>query len=410
MNGKGFIVFVLLVSLVITLALGVAHTRVALPLPDTDVGATSYDNRQADGRQAFVYNSWKEQDSRTLNQEASGSQFTFAVTADMRGYSGQGQYDTQEYFRGACEAIAALGSGAFMVSPGDIDPPADVEWTIERYIGHDYIWYPVVGNHELPGSGNESYPGSNMDWLRGYDYGAVNPGPSGCPETTYSFDYENAHFVMLNEYCDTTGDTVTDGDVPDHLYDWLVGDLSATDKTHIFVFGHEPAYPQPDADNGRLRHLGDSLDGHPANRDRLWNLLRDKGVVAYICGHTHNYSGVEIDDVWQLDAGHARGLGDTGARSTFILIHVDGDVVTFKTYRDDANGGPYTLAHSGTLAGARIYLPLVIRARSVSSKHRRDHQYLDHPPQSERWSRRDRAEKDRVSFLIATMPRPVLMI
>jgi hypothetical protein len=72
-------------------------------------------------------------------------------------------------------------------------------------------------------------------------------------------------------------------------------------------------------------------------------------VVAYVCGHTHGYSAVEIDGVWQLDAGHARGKGDTGARSTFIMINVDANGVTFKTYRDDADGGAYVLAHTGTL-------------------------------------------------------------
>jgi hypothetical protein len=280
--------------------------------------------------------------------EEDDDHFTFAVTADMRSYSGPG-YDSSQYFRGACEAIASRGKGAFMISPGDMDPTSDVRWTITSTLGTTYTWYPVVGNHELPGAGQESYSGSNMDWLRSYDYGAVNPGPSGCPETTYSFDHQNAHFVMLNEYCDSGGDTATSGDVPDHLYNWLVDDLSATGKTHIFVFGHEPAYPQPDADNGRVRHLGDSLDQYPANRDRFWNLLRDERVVAYVCGHTHNYSAVEIDGVWHLDAGHARGKGDTGARSTFIMINVDANGVTFKTYRDDADGGPYVLAHTGTL-------------------------------------------------------------
>jgi len=287
-------------------------------------------------------------DLELRGQERRDNAFTFTVTADMRSYSGPG-YDLSQYFRGACEAIASRGRGAFMVSPGDIDPPGDVLWTITSTLGATYKWYPVVGNHELPGGGQESYPGSNMDWLRGYNYGAVNPGPSGCPETTYSFDYANAHFVVLNEYCDTSGDTATSGDVPDHLYNWLVDDLSATDKTHIFVFGHEPAYPQPDADNGRVRHLGDSLDQYQAHRDRFWNLLRNKRVAAYICGHTHGYSAVQIDGVWQLDAGHARGKGDTGARSTSILVNVDANGVTFRAYRDDANGGPYTLAHTGTL-------------------------------------------------------------
>jgi hypothetical protein len=58
---------------------------------------------------------------------------------------------------------------------------------------------------------------------------------------------------------------------------------------------------------------------------------------------------VEIDGVWQLDVGHARGQGDTGARSALVTINVNASGVTFKTYRDDAGGGPYTLAHTGIL-------------------------------------------------------------
>lgn len=159
---------------------------------------------------------------------------------------------------------------------------------------------------------------------------------------------------------------------------WLVADLSATDKTHTFVFGHEPAYPQPDADNGRLRHLGDSLNAHPVNRDRFWTLLMDKRVVAYVCGHTHNYSAANVGGVWQLDAGHARGVGDTDARSTFILIHVDGGVVTFETYRDDANGGAYTLAHSGVLADG-TGISLLPEAKQFTHSLRANRRYAFNP-------------------------------
>ena len=275
---------------------------------------------------------------------AQTASFSFIVTADMREFAGSGAYDTPIYFRGACEAISTLGSGAFMVSPGDIDPPANVEWTIQQYLGAAYTWYPGAGNHETETP-------ADMAWLRAYDYGAVNPGPAGCPETTYSFDYQNAHFVMLNEYCDTAGDTATDGDVPDHLYNWLAADLAATDKTHIFVFGHEPAFPQPDADNGRSRHVGDSLDQYPANRDRFWSLLRDWEVVTYITGHTHNYSAVQENDVWQLDAGHSRGAGDLGAPSTFLRISVDDQTVTYEAHRDNHDGvyDYLDIVHSGTL-------------------------------------------------------------
>lgn len=277
------------------------------------------------------------------------SAFSFAVTCDMRNYAGP-SYDTFQYFRGTCEAIATVGPGAFMISPGDIDPPDNVKWTIEQHIGVDYLWYPVVGNHE-------EETASDMTWLRAYNPVSnplphiVSMGPPNCEETTYSFDYGNVHFIVINEYYDGTSDTATSGDVPDPLYNWLVADIDATTQQHVFVIGHEPAYPQPDADNGRIRHLGDSLDQYPTNRDRFWNLLRDRGVVAYLCGHTHNYSIVQLDSVWQVDAGHCRGIGDTGARSTFIMVHVDGDQITYTTYRDDSSGGPYYPMHSGVLKG-----------------------------------------------------------
>jgi hypothetical protein len=289
----------------------------------------------------------------------SQSSFVFAVTNDQRHYTGP-NYNWCEYYWGVCEAIDALGAGAFMIVPGDLDPTLDTEWTISNVLGASYLWYPVVGNHELPNEGYYvDYPGGplhwdttgvNMDWLRNYDYDPnglgnppdiVNTGPSGCPETTFSFDYEDAHFVVLNEYCDSGGDTATDGDVPDHLYNWLVADLAANSLPFVFVIGHEPAYPQPDEDTGRVRHVGDSLDGHPANRDRFWDLLVAERVTAYLCGHTHNYSAVRIDEngviggagVWQIDAGHARGVGDTGAPSTFIRVIVGSGQVTYQTYR-----------------------------------------------------------------------------
>jgi hypothetical protein len=275
-----------------------------------------------------------------IAQPAAGDPFSFSVTCDMRQYAGSGAYDASSYFRGVCEAIAALGPGAFMVSPGDEDPPANVQWTIQQYIDSAYLWYPAVGNHERETSGD-------MDWLRSYNAGGntlpnvVKIGPTNCLETTYSFDYQNTHFVMLNEYYNGSSDTGTDGDVLDSLYYWLADDLAANTKPLVFVIGHEPAYPQPDAYNGRERHVGDSLDKYKTRRDRFWALLREYDVLAYVCGHTHNYSAVRHRGVWQLDAAHARGQGDTGAPSTFFIIDVSGDSfadVTFTVFRDIHDG------------------------------------------------------------------------
>ena len=285
--------------------------------------------------------------------------FNFALTADMRNFAGPGVYDTSQYFSGAVQKLGEIGNAAFMITPGDMDPPDQVRWTIDQVLGAGFRWVPVVGNHELPGAGSESVYGANLAWLNAYDPGSVNPGPSGCPLTTYSFDFQNAHFAILNEYCDTTGDAVTAGDIPDHLYDWLAADLADTQQAHIFVVGHEPAYPQPDQDNGRLRHETDSLNQFADHRDRFWNLLKQHQVTAYICGHTHNFSAVQLDGIWQIDAGHARGLGDTGAPSTLALVWVQGAVAGVDLYRDDAQGGAYTLQHRGLLAGLRTFIPLV---------------------------------------------------
>ena len=66
--------------------------------------------------------------------------------------------------------------------------------------------------------------------------------------------------------------------------------------------------PMPDMDNGRLRHQGDSLDEDPENAFAFHQLLLKYDVDAYVCGHTHNTSYAKINGLWQIDAGHARGL------------------------------------------------------------------------------------------------------
>ena len=305
------------------------------------------------------------EDCSSPGQAAWGAEpvnFTFAVAADMRSFTGQGSYDSSQYFRGAVQAILGTGEPAFLISPGDIDPPSQTRWTLDQVLGSDFRWLPVVGNHELPGAGSESSSGANMAWLRAYpqNVGLVHPGPAGCPTTTFSFDYQNAHFSVLNQYCDTAGDTASDGDIPDYLYNWLAADLAATSLPVKFVIGHEPAFPQPDQDNGRIRHEGDSLNQYPAHRDRFWDLLRAQQVAAYLCGHTHNTSVANLSGVWQIDAGHARGLGDTGAASTFVRVNVRGASMTYQVYRDDANGGAYALRRSGLLVGEfQTYLPVV---------------------------------------------------
>jgi hypothetical protein len=277
-----------------------------------------------------------------LSRFAVAQSFTFYVTSDQ-GYTAGPYRDNMRNFRGVCESIALLEPGAFMISPGDLTPAGDIHWTLKKYLGESIIWYPVVGNHDVDEEG--------VMWLRGYNERGnelpyiVNQGPRRCIETTYSFDYENAHFVILNEYFDGESDTGADGDICDALLGWLENDLQMTEKELIFVIGHEPAFPQPDADNGVVRHPGSCLNQYPEHRDNFWRVLKEYDVFAYICGHAHTYNASQIDGVWQIQSGHARGDDEPSAPSTFLKIHVDGMLVTVDVYRETGEDWDYQDIH-----------------------------------------------------------------
>jgi predicted phosphodiesterase len=256
----------------------------------------------------------------------------FAVASDMQ-WAGGENYFHNDYFKGVCEAIKQHNVD-FMIVPGDFTTPSEINWTITQVFGNDFLWYPVIGNHEIEIS---TYLETAKSLIRKLP--DLNPGPSGS-EATYSYDIENVHFSCLNLYYNGYSDRGrgTDADVCDALYDWLEQDLKNTNKPIKLVFGHEPAFPQPDKDCDRIRHTGACLDEYPAHRDRFWELLKNKGVMAYICGHTHGHSAVKINGVWQIDDGHSQGKNDTGAPSTFMIVEVKNNQVYFNIYRDTHDG------------------------------------------------------------------------
>jgi len=232
--------------------------------------------------------------------------FEFIAAADMRYYVAD-ELDDGQHFMGALRKIKEVGAGTFMVSTGDVDPPSVVKDSINRVLGPDYVWYPVIGNHEIEGE-------DHMAYLRELNKGGtslpniVRKGPSGCEETTFSFDWANCHFVALNQYFDGKSDIGTDGNIVPQLMDWLKEDLAATDKKFIFVMGHEPLFSMPDMDNGRIRHYEDCLNQYLETDVEFIKVMQQNDVTAYICGHTHNTSFTSINGLWQLDSGHSRGL------------------------------------------------------------------------------------------------------
>ena len=242
-----------------------------------------------------------------------------------------------------------VGPGAFLISPGDFDPPSAVRAIIDQYLGPKFLWYVVVGNHEVENAAVMPWVRS---WLASDIPNLVRRGVPGTQLALYSFDGGPVHFVAIDTYpfakAGKPGDKDQKGakgkvDLTEETFNWLETDLAATRQPFVFVIGHQPLESVPDMDSGRGRHGGESVSLDPAHVARFAALLKKYHVRAYICGHTHNTSVEKVQGVWQADSGHARGGGDAGSPSTFLKFHVVGEKASVDIYRADPTGRDYTL-------------------------------------------------------------------
>jgi hypothetical protein len=256
----------------------------------------------------------------SLGRGAEPSSFRFTVTGDPRAGLSKWQHTLKQM----TEKVG--GEGAFHISAGDYFEDDHSTLAVDFYnelmkeFGSDTIWYPGVGNHEVQRQKCDLY------WLRLFYYkklkGTVNPGPKGCEETTYSWDYRNAHFVQLDMYYDGSRYN-KDGEFNDLQYNWLVEDLNRNTKPVVFVIYHEPAFP-----NGR-----GGKDDSPPQWKRFMKVLNDRKVVAGLCAHTHTYARYQVEGdwetfTWEVDAGNAGRMSHGDRHQTFvdITVYEDGRV------------------------------------------------------------------------------------
>ena len=238
------------------------------------------------------------------------------------------------------------GQGAFQVSVGDVtdksgQTPAGIRQLIDSRFGPQAIWYPAVGNHDIRGRKKST----SMQWRReefANGNGTRKPlkdlvdraGPKGSMETTYSWDCGNAHLVVLNEYWSgkvaAGSDTATGGEIVPALLAWLEDDLCATQKPFIFVFGHEPAFAEQ-------RHIGNSLDARPKQRNVFWNLLQKYHVQAFISGHVHFYYKELHGSVYQINDGNA-GNGSAEKHQTYLDVTVGSKEASVQVWQNEKNG------------------------------------------------------------------------
>ena len=264
------------------------------------------------------------------------SSFHFTVTSDLHNVT-----DIYDRVLDAMQ-IHSKGQGAFQISVGDLadkdgQTPQCLRDLIDSHWGSASVWWPVVGNHD-------SHAPSSMTWIRAeYETGngarrplknlVTRAGPTGSAATTYSWDYRNVHFIVLNEYWNGEtvpgSDVAIDGDVVPALREWLEDDLTADQQPFIFVFGHAPAFPE-------YRHIGNSLDINPANRDAFWQVLQEYHVQAFISGHIHFYYKQPRDGVYQIVDGCA---GRSNDQQTYLDVVVGQEQAQIRVWQNNARGG-----------------------------------------------------------------------
>jgi hypothetical protein len=287
--------------------------------------------------------------SVTYTPDPSADRFAFVVTTDWHTSSGQTPVETnlRQIKAWIDNATTAMPAPAFMAINGDFPNVSQTQAAIANVLGSGFLWYPVIGNHEIS-DGISNFNTVRDTLVPALPY-KVNNGPNGSLNTSYSWTYGDAHFTVVNAYWNGTtnagADSARDGDIVPALRTWIEADLAAASQTHKFAFVHEPAYPLD-------RHVGDSLDLYPTNRDNFVTTLNSGNVQTLFVGHTHYFqhkTAVDyplLGNVHQVTNGRFPG-GDGGSTITYVLV--DGATATYKVYDTPNSAGVYNLRTTWTI-------------------------------------------------------------
>lgn len=185
--------------------------------------------------------------------------------------------------------------------------------------------YEVVGNHDRSG-------GSFADDVWQKEFDLPTNGPADFQKQTYSFDFQNSHFVVIDT------EKPRGGVVNLAQRIWLEQDLAAHKQQHIFVLFHEPAFPTS-------QFKKKSLDADPRQRDKLWKILADNNVTAVINGHEHFFTRKKVGSVYQFIVGNTDapenatpkpGLSDYSyVGNIYAIVTVSGTKMNMSLYSVD---------------------------------------------------------------------------
>ncbi|MBP2073024.1 fibronectin type III domain-containing protein [Thermoanaerobacterium butyriciformans] len=202
---------------------------------------------------------------------------------------------------------------------------------------------PVEGNHE-------TYQSSNYNSGKPKDFVNLFPvpqnGPDGLKGQVYSFDYGNAHIVMLDSQEDE--EEGVSGDILESQKAWLDKDLSSTNKTWKIVFFHKtPYYNKATRSNEQLKaafqpiidkyHIDVVFNGHDHGYSRTYPIKNDQyvkspadGTVYIVTGRSGNKYYPDLSKkVWDAF------FYDPQDQPNYIVATINGNTLTIKAVKQD---------------------------------------------------------------------------
>ncbi len=158
------------------------------------------------------------------------------------------------------------------------------------------VW-PAMGNHEGHSSDSDTQDGPYYD---GYvlPTAAESGGVASGTEAYYSFDYANAHFVILDSHDSPR-------EVGGAMLTWLEADLAATTQEWIVAYWHHPPYTKGSHDSdveGQLIEM----------RENAMPILEAGGVDLVLTGHSHIYERSYLLNGAYETPSTTNGIIDTG--------------------------------------------------------------------------------------------------
>jgi hypothetical protein len=202
-------------------------------------------------------------------------------------YFGDAQNNLRSHWsRVIREAYSDAPKARFMLHAGDLINTAesDADWGewfgAGAWINATIPNVPVVGNHEQH-KREDGVRELTRHWRP--QFTLPEQAPAGLEETVYSFDYQNAKFIILNSNLQQAEQAA-----------WLDKELSENTKPWVIVSFHHPIFSTAkDRDNAALR--------------KTWKPILDKYRVDLVLqGHDHSYGRTGLST--PVDLAKAEGL------------------------------------------------------------------------------------------------------